>query len=1025
MRFLANLDFKRSSDLIVHLVFIGTFLIMFGDVIFFDKLIAVPDAGIPVHEPLTVHLGGFYSSWSPHSLGVPNPYPGWPGALIALFVFISGGNQVIAQKFMLSHILVACFTMYFFLTNHLTRSRLFGSVGALLYAYSPFVLDNFGTRMIWGYAFLPLVLNYVFNIFNEERTRIRDPLLLSLSITLTFAFYRDVIVPLPFIILVFFLVNLAYKKFSRHYFFHNLKYYGISLMVFLVVSFGWFAWLYYSGSTELVFNPPTMETFFRRYSAITISNMLRITGMGPQPTHPIHSLYLENNPIGFVLPMLAFSAAFVVEKNKKIFKEIIGFLVTIFIFVIFVMSVQGKWIIFTWLYYYYPLLPSITSPHAIFALMCIVYASLITTTLDGLHRLLERSTKRISSLRKHIKSISLMLIVLIPFFLYCPVYSSTLRRLTPSFPNPPAYGEAVDWMRSRGEDGTFRYLLAPTSYIASQNLVEDYPYTFSTLGAAFLPIAYDYTIFINDVLAQNKTDNLGSLIAPANVKYAIVITNTTEYAWSEWQITGPVRHVPPFLVGAPENFVDVISHQKELTLVEMTNDFIVYENTRFIPHIAVFPAATYVVGDRDALVTVSSLPGYNVRDGLVIFGEQYTQQTRSMLESSSVIIFDDRNFHDLLMSLLVQSYGVDLWNFRVGIEETELGKDESLFTYGDGYVEVRSDVSLNIEFHTGGQDTYVIWLRVLFSPSSQGTLTFLLDGEPLGTTIEACTNESVGFKWVKLGTSSLQEGNHTLTVNGEGGPNALDEIIVAPSHVVEEVEKDTLDSLNGKEIVFIYDGGGSSVKQEGDREEYEFSFQIPKKDHYSVALRTTPDFDIELIKVTIDNSEVPIEEGGSSWFESQPTLLTTGIHNVSVTLPDGVKLAEMVVHTDARLGDLFDGGSNDVTYSSARISRTEYVVTLQSDKPVFVVLGESYHPEWSAYVGGEELSHFPAFSLSNGFYTNTGGTHTIVIKFDRQQSYMTYVYIGIGVTISSIAIIVYDLLQESSEKSSKRKIKEK
>lgn len=69
-----------------------------------------------------------------------------------------------------------------------------------------------------------------------------------------------------------------------------------------------------------------------------------------------------------------------------------------------------------------------------------------------------------------------------------------------------------------------------------------------------------------------------------------------------------------------------------------------------------------------------------------------------------------------------------------------------------------------------------------------------------------------------------------------------------------------------------------------------------------------------------------------------------------------------------------------------KISPTEYQVDLKTKNPVFVVLGETYHPSWSAHVDGKKLAHFKAFYWANGFYLNKAGDFCIKIVFDQQKT---------------------------------------
>jgi hypothetical protein len=163
--------------------------------------------------------------------------------------------------------------------------------------------------------------------------------------------------------------------------------------------------------------------------------------------------------------------------------------------------------------------------------------------------------------------------------------------------------------------------------------------------------------------------------------------------------------------------------------------------------------------------------------------------------------------------------------------------------------------------------------------------------------------------------------------------------------------------------------------------------------------------------------------GESDWFESQPVFLGVGRHEISITLSDGAELGKVAIHSGSRLSDLFIDQPNNITYSSKKVSEVEYNVTIQSDKPVFIALGESYHPEWRINLNGKELMHFPAFSLTNGFYIDASGTCTIAIKFEGQGIHIIMTSISVGVLILSVIIVLYDSLRKSEWKPSIKKVR--
>jgi hypothetical protein len=1203
---------RCKQDFLAVLFLFAFYLVLYRDVVFCPYLVAGVDFQILSYDPITGHLLGFISSWLPQNLGTPaaGVQINWMAALNAFFVFVSGGNQVIAQKFALSSILVASFTMYFFLNKHITKSRLAGFAGAIMYAYSPMTTTNYGTGIVWGIAFLPLVFNYMLNLFKEE-VKIRDPILFALSFTLLFSAYPHFLVIIPVVISVLFLVNFITRKSKIGYTLHRLKYCILGFSLFLLMTSSNYlisSVVGYAPSGVVPFSPSGIGYFFSTYSSFTVANAIRLA---PQwaVVNPVQQ-YLQSQPVGFILPMLAFSSLFI-SRDKQVRKHVIVFSILVISLILFGVSVQQHWGVFIWLYNHFPtLLGPLRDPHAISSLMCFLYSSLITVTVGGLIRLASKlsvaewrvahrwiGTGRMFShvrVRSYLLKGGVLAVLLISYFAYVPAYDPSIHALVPSFKNPLAYESVINWMRDQGADGSFRYLLVPQSHTALINTAHTYPYTFS----GYLPQSLSYVLFADGALIQNSTSRLGSLLASANVKYVVVILNSTEADRLGSSVAGDVRSDGGTLLGDPKNFVKAFSIQEDLRPVTYGKGFIIYENMKFIPHIALFPTATYVIGDRNALISMSYLSGFDTRNNIVVFGEQDVDPAESLLNLSSVLVFNERDFNDLLMSFLVNEFGVRLWDYAVSNPEGSSSGwlkstvTNSCFTYGDGYVETTMDVSMNVKVNCSTDGTYEIWLRLLYSSSSQGTLTFLLDGASLDDMkVRSEAETFIGFKWVNLGSFYLQKGVHTLTVTNQDGYNALDEIIVASPHTIDEVGERILGSIDGHKMLFLYDGsmpfiereinvptiqisnsdslagwrllldwdgkgydsfevdtnerkeGVGSIKwtidmtndgtserhilldipnelqnwsnqdhlylwiygtgtsqpytiqirddagrwrnlepphvtyngwkqlilplneyveqsatppdltritqvdigyypQTGDtgmailrfddiglaktlEQTFSASVYVPKEDSYSVALTLQSQLNDPLIKLKVDNSTVSIYTGESDWFESQPMFLGTGRHEISITLPNSAKLGKVAIHSGLRLSDLFDNQPSNITYSSKKVSEVEYTVTVQSDKPVFIALGESYHPEWRINLNGKELMHFPAFSLTNGFYIDANGTYTIAIRFEGQEIHIAMTSISVGVLILSVIIVLYDSLRKSEWKPNIKKVRVK
>jgi hypothetical protein len=99
------------------------------------------------------------------------------------------------------------------------------------------------------------------------------------------------------------------------------------------------------------------------------------------------------------------------------------------------------------------------------------------------------------------------------------------------------------------------------------------------------------------------------------------------------------------------------------------------------------------------------------------------------------------------------------------------------------------------------------------------------------------------------------------------------------------------------------------------------------------------------------------------------------------------------------------GNSNQQVTTSGltyeKLSPTSYVVNLNSQGPFFLVLSETYDPNWSAQTNGLDIQkHFVANGYANGWYVNQTGKLTITIEFPPQR------LADIGAVVSVLTVIL-------------------
>jgi len=141
------------------------------------------------------------------------------------------------------------------------------------------------------------------------------------------------------------------------------------------------------------------------------------------------------------------------------------------------------------------------------------------------------------------------------------------------------------------------------------------------------------------------------------------------------------------------------------------------------------------------------------------------------------------------------------------------------------------------------------------------------------------------------------------------------------------------------------------------------------------------------------------------------------IHNVS-SIPKvwcGVTSSHMYAITSFQCrtfnSNIFKEKTNigeALTIKIYRISPYKYELTIQNSFPVFLILTNTFDTNWVAYMDGQELHHFRANAVLNGYKLEKVGVHHVTI-FYRGQVILEFSFlISMGTFLGMILIICYE-----------------
>jgi len=799
-------------NVLAYLGFIIFYILAYKDLLFQNSLFwAINLPPLPTSNSRFYIPGQLY--WFPGNLGFP-AQPRLRTWLSYVFVLISGGNLVLAEKLLASATLASCFTMYFFLSNHFGGSRLACFSASLIYGFGPATVLDFTDTTFWGYAMIPVVFNYMLNLFEENR-RMQDVLLLGLSLSFMTAFLPQVL-PLIFLSFLIFLGVRTSSVAQRSTYLRRVAgHLSLATVIFVATSpfliSGTIRLMSVMGLTStsaFTPHPVSMHPYQSKYANQEIANIIRLTGGAPLNHLP------TDNWIGFILPLFAFSSLLLVRRGKEMMNLLALTLISLVVVtIIYGIHLQAGWAL--WLLYNTPVRLFFYPERPLYVVM-FVYSVMTALTLTKIkdlinnHHVNHRIKVFPSIIRcnlRQIFSILLALLLLTSVFLFAPVFDVQIHQER-YHPLHPVYSSIRSWLSSRYEDGAYRVMFLPTDHFVD---VLGYVDAFCTTGGYTLPHTQDYVDFVYYQLINDGSYHLGSLVAPASVKYIILTTVNRSTLWRSsmftsplwWWVSGPPRRINGGVGGDPAKIEILLNNQRDLRLIYSSDDFRVYENEMYMPKISVFRNAAYIIGAGSALSTLPYLPKFSVKKVLPIFAHQNPSLARDLPRICSSIVLFESDFNDYVGLLHASKYGINLIPFGTDQGWLRCDANATISTYTGSYVQTNVTQSLEVSFVVNASGTYDLWLEVLFSRRG-GALSISVDNETIDTIATDNGSVAPGFHWIYIGSISLSRGEHFLTLLNKNGFNAVSSLAVIPSLDAQNIYEEAVNMIRDKKQVYLF-----------------------------------------------------------------------------------------------------------------------------------------------------------------------------------------------------------------------------
>lgn len=892
------------------------------------------------------------SVWNPVNLGFgvrsPSYYLIFSWPLLRLL-----GSQWVSNLWVIMPLLIALISSYL-VARRITGSPIASFISSIIYSFNPAVLTRYlqaHIGILVGYALFPFLLLSALILFDQKQLFSRRVIhFLALAVIISFISALQVhFLLLTFLLLVVYIVLHAIMARSALRWFKNLTVvlgiFFLVLVLILPLTLHVLVFSRFRVAPSLV----SMEHVYSLSQEVYFRNLFRLVGeSGPGFLSDIG--YYSNSPwtlLGFLMPIIAF-AIFLSRRssypasNTQRPKSTENRQLIIFLFVLALLGIflaTGTTYfpkVYLWLYLNIPFFYAFRESSKFLILASLGYALLVGIAIRNIG--LRNKKKR--SLRSRIRRFVVgngRLLVAIPMIagqltFSWPMFTGDfmIYSLHPKYEISEDFDNLGRWLDSQKD--FFRVIILPYDdfmfhiwrHVSNKPVV-----SLDMRSLRVSPEAYQYSVFVHDVLCQGKIADLSNLLALTSTKYVITRDNAPKtksfYTSERFDFSSPKFKK---LLNSSENFEEIQSF----------GDYTIYRNKDFKEHIFGVEKPVLAIGDRQLLASSSYVPDLNDSNNALVFASQLPDIKDLEIFDTMII---DSDLRDLQFILLDDEYKLNAYDYaknittgedpRVSVQFLWLRSDiyeyvtggifgNGAMPYGNGYAVTEGQAQLVLPYVCTKPGEYEIWLRVLYAPN-RGKMAVSIDDYPVVDKFSPESPYFRGFKWTRLeGSVELAEGKHTVSVVNFGSQNVIDQIALVPKSIIPSLE----------------DGVG---------------------------------------KIVADKKLVYLHE------------------------------AQRVV--EGEVAERSSNNQNPVSLTFREINLTKYVVQYESRKPFLIILNESYHPLWRAYVNDKEIESIPTNSYANGFYIKTPLKGEAVIEFVEQRYINIAFWISGGLFCGIIGLMLF------------------
>jgi hypothetical protein len=1019
--------FKKLFQIFIYLspLFIGLYLHI-GKIFFFSQgSIHATDLETPLN-PL-YYFWNIICPWNPLGLGSE--------ASFSIFDFIYGsiaassfGNPLISQLLVLSLPPIIAYFGVFLITRKILNLNIYGCIlASFFYAFAPPYLAWFSLPYMLGFSLLPLLLYLVLKIVicaTTDDFSLKRLIPYTLSIAIILSLMTNIYFhSLPFIVLSFAIVSIfAFKGEKREF---NKKYITrifslLALIMILYMVVGSLPRLFEMG---MILTDPQRQALILRtgdpsqilesikvfYKEATLSNIVRLGGGTPINERYI---FLNSNPIGYILPIFVFLGALFTKKlstraGSIYLASVVNSILILTMIVIFRrLALADNQIVTNFIF------SGVRRPERFLELLSLFYAIGLAFTFTRIQMFL-RSIKVIKNskfphIKKKFVAIAMLVLLILIYIPYTGLLSNPSHPTYAQFfaPRPKDFNAVEDFLNNDNfqtstYNASYRYTIVPSYVQINAYTRYNYPNFFYASSFSTKDVQ-EFVATTNNMIADQDP----AAIIPLNlasVKYiAILPQSFAQDELQSWRLNGTTRSSGVNLFGDINDYLNFTSKLPQTELI-YKNKVHVFDNKEAYPRVYVPNMLVWAQGNMKdvfkALKMVDSISplsdfalvinqSEDIKDQSFVI-DDFGRQTRIKTTSFNLM---DLNFNYTFNREveLVSEKSIIVWS-----QQKSISMEGNIITLSGTVPADQQAISIWVSIPpTNLTDTPKLRMRLLVNKDMQDKIVFSImdqDGKPLlakiEKTISSSTDDEIYLDVLITPTNS----NPTwFKMVLQGSPGSTLEIALE-----NQIEFEQLVSLD----LCLVDMLGSGINQNN----FTFPMVIYTDDNMTVLWPT--DSEEGLIKYMIDT---PIELEKASLF----IVSTSEIDGWSKVNEDVKWLSPVDISVNLEVSPLIKEKGNDILI------------------PIF--FGNAYDTSWKLYPTTKsgnitKVVHALGNGFGNLWLVNVSGLSseeksihlTFEIQMDKLELYTYQIYAFTSVTLLLLLIPLY-IIEVKYNKSQRR-----